>query len=183
MAPSSDLQTGKQYKLQPSPVPAPLWEISAYRVLNRRAPWNQIREAALERSGHRCLICGVMPQPDLATDCRLYCHEKWHYDDLKALATLKGFEMLCAECNGAAHMGRSSALGYEEQAVMHLCRVNGITEAQARFMFRRAMDIWKARSQKQWKVAVSRALSARYPQLRVLHGQQTGGLSPEVSPD
>jgi hypothetical protein len=178
---ASVLQGGKPRKLQPVPVPAPLWEISAYRILNRRAPWKHIREAALESSGHRCSICGVRPQPGVTSDWRLYCHEDWHYDDSKSLATLQAFEILCADCNSVTHMGRASALGYLDQSVKHLCRVNGIAEAQAVLVFRRAMDTWKERSKKQWRVAVSRALLARYPQLQVLDGRLASA-SPSVQP-
>jgi len=165
---------GKPLKLCPELVPKPLWGVSAFRLLKRGAAWKRIRADTLATAGDGCAICGATPQPAPAPTVRLYCHEVWHYDDRKALATLTGFQMLCTGCNAVAHMGRAAMVGYLDEALAHLARVNRISEAVARTIFDRAMETWRERNRKAWSTAVSAALLTAYPQLQVLMGQDAG---------
>jgi hypothetical protein len=50
----------------------------------------------------------------------------------KADGTLGRLQFVCIACHGVAHFGRSSALGYREQALSHLAKVNGISMAEAK---------------------------------------------------
>lgn len=150
--------------LEPELVPQPLWEISAYRLLPGRAAWDRIRNATLEAAGHRCSICG-------ASGPRLHCNEQWNYDDANGVARLTGFQIVCVACHGAIHMGRTAAVGYLSDALAHLQRVNGITEPEARRMFHGAMEVWRERNQKHWRVVVAPELLANFPELEVLVGR------------
>src|SRR5581483_6787652 len=123
---------------------------------------------ALRSSGDRCSICGRAAAPPGFRDQRLYCHERWRYNDRSRVATLVGFQVLCAGCNAVAHMGRTGLFGYLPEALAHLAEVNGISLTAAREVYHRAMSIWEARSATTWRVAVSAALLKRYPALKAL---------------
>ena len=169
---------GKPLKLRPELVPRPLWGISAYRLLKRGAAWKRIRAEALSKSGDRCALCGAAGPPPGFGDARLYCHEVWRYDDRNGVATLRGFQILCAGCSSVAHLGRSAALGYLDETLAHLARVNGIPKAAARRIFDVGMEIWRERSGKPWRMAVSAALLTAHPELRVLVGQGAAPAGP-----
>ncbi len=53
-------------------------------------------------------------------------------------------------------------------AIAQLCKVNGITVQEAGMLYRRAMDKWKQRSKRGWRVVVAKPLIERYPELTVL---------------
>lgn len=155
------MQHSRRPKLQPELVPEPLWGISAYRLLGRGARWKQIRRDTLEGAGHRCSVCSASSPP-------LICHEKWDYDDKNTTATLMGFVILCAACDAATHMGRAVQHGQSDIALKQLCRVNGITLAEANRLFLKVMTAWQGRSRKKWRVTVAKSLLKQYPQLKVV---------------
>ena len=160
-APKRVSRARRKFTLYPELVPRPLWGISAYRLLRRRAPWKRIRNATLEEAGRRCSVCGETTPP-------LFCHERWCYNDKKGVALLEGFAIVCRDCNRAIHIGLAGVLGEHEAAIAHLCRVNRITEAEANVMVKRALTIWDNRSGKNWRVVVATTLLKIYPQLGVL---------------
>lgn len=160
------MHRSRRLKLQPKLVPEPLWGISAYRLLRRGARWKQIRRDTLEALGHLCSVCGAASPP-------LSCHEKWNYDDRTRTATLTGFMILCAACDAATHMGRAVLHGQSDIALKQLCRVNGITLAEAKQLFLKTRMVWQERSHKKWRVAVARSLLKKYPQLKVVTRSST----------
>jgi RNA polymerase sigma-70 factor, ECF subfamily len=145
-------------KLQPEPVPEPLWGFSAYRLLRRRATWKQIRLDSLVAAGHRCSACGSTWQP-------LGCHAKWSYHNGSTTAKLHGFSILCVACTIATYIDRSAQHGQTDIALKQLSRVNSIPWAEAERLFVQAMKLWKERNQKDWQVAVAKSLLEQYPQL------------------
>jgi hypothetical protein len=155
------MDRSRRLKLQPELAPQPLWGISAYRLLGRGARWKQIRQDTLEAAGHCCSVCGATTPP-------LSCHEKWDYNDKNTTATLIGFMILCAACDAATHMGRAVKHGQSDIALKQLCRVNGITLAEAKQLFMKAMTAWQERSRKEWRATVARFPLKRYPQLKVV---------------
>jgi hypothetical protein len=108
----------------------------------------------------------------------LACHDKWHYDDEKAIATLIGFEIRCAECHNATHIGRAKQLGMLDQALNHLAVVNKCTVDDAIRLADEAMDIWLRRKTLKWKTVVPDELVTQFPQLEIMR-QKVGaaGLS------
>ena len=147
-----------RFRLIPELVPAPLWGISAYRVFGRTKAWKEIRQDALAKADNQCESCEA-DGPQLA------CHDKWKYDDKTRVATLVGFEIRCLLCHNATHIGRASALGFEQEAIAQLCKVNRCTEREVEQVVDTAMSLWEKRSQKRWTVAVAPALLKRYPRL------------------
>lgn len=155
---------GVEMKLEPELVPQPLWGISAARLLHGRVAWKRIRNATLDAAGYQCSVCGDGGQ-------QLHCNEQWCYDDGKAAARLVGFQIVCVRCHSVIHMGRSAKVGYLDDALAHWCRVDGISEVEARRMFERAIAVWRERSRKRWHVEVAPELLAIFPELGVLQRQ------------
>ena len=149
------------YKLFPELIPLPLWRISAYRALGRSTPWKKIRKDTLESASHKCQSCGSR-KPLLS------CHDKWRYDDKKRVAKLIGFEIRCALCHLATHIGRAAAIGYEKEAMQQLRKVNRCSNKEVELMIEIAMLDWRVRSAKKWKVIVSPSLLKRYPRLEAV---------------
>lgn len=150
-------------RLAPHLVPKPLWEVSAYRRLSR-SEWNAVRKDALAAADNRCSICNADGQG-------LTCHEEWEYQEEQAVAEMTGFMIVCRDCSGVIHFGRTMKAGYREQALQHMCRVNGISEADAGRAVRTAFDVWKRQSRLPlWTVRVRPQLLERYPALAKLVG-------------
>jgi hypothetical protein len=156
-------------KLKPALVPKALWGISASELLGRSV-WQRIRRDALESCQSTCQYCGVQPSPLYGDP--LHCHEIWEYDDTKRTATLVGFKMQCQACSTATHIGRSMALGFGDDALNQLRKVNNITKEQALELYTAAMAIWEKRSSKKWRLLVSALLISRYPRLSKLEEAQ-----------
>jgi hypothetical protein len=158
-------------KLVPELVPEPLWGHSAYRLLGRSS-WKAIRKDVLNAAKNSCQPCGITPSP-LDSD-PLTCHEQWHYDDKKRVATLIGFEIHCSACDSATHMGRAVQHGAGDRALNQLRKVNGISISAAQDLFVSAMILWKARSKKKWSVRVDPKLIETYPKLAILETSSKG---------
>ena len=107
-----------------------------------------IRQDALKAASDRCQFCGSR-KPKLA------CHDKWRYDDKKRIAKLIGFEIRCALCHLATHIGRAMALGYGKEAMQQLRKVNRCTKKEVELMIEIAMLEWQLRSSKKWTVIVA----------------------------
>jgi hypothetical protein len=149
------------HKLVPELVPEPLWGVSAYRALGKSTPWKAIRQDTLHEASNRCQFCGS-EGPQLA------CHDKWEYDDRKCIATLIGFEIRCPLCHLATHIGRAMRIGHLQEAVEHICKVNGCTVKDVEKVIDAEMPLWKKRSKKKWTVVVAPALLKRYPRLQAV---------------
>jgi hypothetical protein len=148
-----------ELKLMPHLVPKPLWGKSAANLL-KRAVWEGIRREALQTARHVCQVCS-----DAALGSALTCHELWDYDDKRGTATLVGLRMQCRGCDSAVHMGRAVKRGFGNVALAQLVKVNGIKPREAKLLYRTAMDEWKQRNKKQWRIVVVKSLLERYPEL------------------
>ena len=81
---------------------------------------------------------------------------------------LTGFVILCAACDAVTHMGRAAMHRQGDIALKQLCRLNGISLAEAKRLFVDAMTVWQERSRKKWRVTVGKSLLKQYPQLTVV---------------
>lgn len=121
---------------------------------------------ALEAANSTCEVCSFAPSPIYGDP--LTCHEVWHYDDKRGIATLTGLKIHCTKCDSAVHMGMAAAYGGYDAAIAQLCKVNGIGPQAAQELFAAAMNLWKKRSKKKWRIKVAKTLLKRYPQLVAL---------------
>ena len=152
------MEVPKSYRLAPELIPAPLWGVSAYRKFGKTKPWKEIRQDALNETGHKCGTCN-------ADGPQLSCHDAWSYDDKKSVATLVRFEIRCQPCHNATHVGRANALGFKQDAYAQLRRVNKCSEQEVDEMVQAAMEVWERRSKKCWTVTIAPELLNRYPRL------------------
>ncbi len=103
----------------------------------------------------------------------MICHEVWDYDDQKNIATLSDFVMVCRDCNGVLHIGKSLLVADRkgsagmvdrgEQAIEHLKKVNGITDQLARELIKNAFKTYSARSHRSWDIHISPHLIEKHP--------------------
>jgi len=68
-------------------------------------------------------------------------------------------------------MGRAKAHGFLNVAMERLRSINGLSDAEAKQIFKDAMATWRARNERSWRVVVRPDLLARYPQLAILNDQ------------
>jgi hypothetical protein len=156
---STSVTISQELKLMPHLVPKPLWGKSAANLL-RRAVWERIRRDALEAARYACQVCF-----DATSVSALNCHELWDYDHERGTATLVGLRMQCRNCDSAVHMGRAVKRDFGNAAVAQLVKVNAIGAHEAKMLYRNAMDEWRQRNKKQWRIVVAKSLLERYPEL------------------
>jgi len=151
-------------KLTPHLVPKPLWGKSAANLL-KGAVWNRIRADVLQAARHACEVCS-------ASESVMICHELWDYDDERGTATLIGMRIQCRNCDCAVHMGRARKRGFGDVALAQLVKVNCIPVREAKMLYRGAMDKWKQRNKKKWRIVVAKSLLQRYPELAALRTRE-----------
>ena len=126
----------------------------------------RIRPDTLAKAKERCEVCGSKSSNPLL------CHDKWVYDDKKAIATLADFEMHCEFCDLVTHIGQKMKVKDPKivflVAVGHLSKVNKCDGKVAIDILRSARDIWEKRNQKTWQIRVAPELLERYPELDAL---------------
>ena len=152
----------QELKLTPHLVPKPLWGKSAANLL-KRADWERIRHEALQAARRACQVCSASESAGA-----LNCHELWDYDDEHSTATLVGLRIQCRNCDSAVHMGRAVKRGLGNAAIAQLVKVNVIGPREAKMLYRSAMDQWRQRNKKQWRIVVAKSLVARYAELAIL---------------
>ena len=65
-------------------------------------------------------------------------------------------------------MGRAVRRGFGKAAIAQLVKVNVIGAREAKMLYRSAMDAWRRRNKKQWRIVVEKSLMERYPELAIL---------------
>ncbi len=111
----------KEYKLTFEMVPEECWRGSLYHMLPTQT-WDKVRRAAYARAGYRCCICGEKG--------RLEAHEKWSYDEKRALQKLEDVIALCHRCHEVKHVSRSYAVGRGKDVEEWFMKVNGCSQAE-----------------------------------------------------
>ena len=109
----------KDYKLQFELIPEECWRGSLYHNLTP-TDWDKVRKDAYARAGYRCCICGRKD--------RLEAHEKWSYDDEKALQKLEDVLALCHNCHEVKHIGRAQLIGRGADAMEWFMKVNDCSQ-------------------------------------------------------
>ena len=82
---------------------------------------------------------------------KLEAHEKWSYDEQKALQKLEDVLALCHACHEVKHVSRTQLVGRGMDAMEHFMRVNGCSqsdfhaalgEANAAYLRRNKIEGW-----------------------------------------
>lgn len=112
--------------------------------------WEKLKKSTAEKAKHRCEICGGRGRK-----WPVECHEIWHYDDIEHVQKLLGLIALCPACHSVKHIGCASVQGKLPSAMRHLMRVNNWSNNEALSYIDKQFEIWKARSQYEWKLDIS----------------------------
>ena len=112
----------KKYKLNFETVPEECWYSNLRSVL-KPAEWDKVRKDAYARAGGKCCVCG-------RKNTRLEAHEKWSYDDKKALQKLEDVVALCHACHEVVHINRTQLMGRGMDAMEHFQRVNHCSQME-----------------------------------------------------
>jgi hypothetical protein len=133
-------------KLTVELVPATSWGANLRSELPREE-WDRLRSASYRRAGYRCEICGGRGAAH-----PVECHERWEYDEARAVQRLVGLIALCPSCHAVKHLGRTMAEGNYDAAFEHLMRVNGwdreVTHRYVDYVF----ALWERRSAIEWRL-------------------------------
>lgn len=127
----------KKYKLDFELVPEELWYANLRSIL-RTEDWDMVRRDAYKRAGYRCRICGA--------DGRMEAHEKWSYDDKRAVQKLEDVLALCHNCHLVKHIGRTQLMGNEGVAMAHFMKVNACSQMEYHAALARANEEYRARN-------------------------------------
>lgn len=110
----------QKWKLDFEMVPEECWGYSLYHILPKEK-WDIVRKDAYRRAGYQCRICGAKG--------KLEAHEKWSYDEQKALQKLEDVLALCHACHEVKHVSRTQLVGRGMDAMEHFMRVNGCSQS------------------------------------------------------
>ena len=112
----------KTYQLNFEMVPEECWYSNLRSVLNP-ADWDKVRKDAYARAGGKCCVCG-------RKNTRLEAHERWSYDEKKALQKLEDVVALCHACHEVVHISRTQLMGRGMEAMEHFQKVNGCSQME-----------------------------------------------------
>ncbi len=101
-------------------VPEECWYSNLRSVLKPK-DWDVVRRDAYARAKGRCMICGRYTN-------RLEAHEKWSYDEEKALQKLEDVVALCHSCHEVKHISRTQLVGRGMDAMEHFMKVNNCSQ-------------------------------------------------------
>lgn len=127
---------------------APTWDASIRRVLPREV-WDRLRGQVFGEAGCRCQVCGARG--------KLYCQERWAYDDQRHAQTLVCLLTLCERCHRIKDWGETEVLVGKGRLRLvdvfeHYQRVNGVDRAVFEADVREAKVAWFQRAQQQWRI-------------------------------
>ena len=103
-------------------VPEACWYVNLRSVLLPE-DWDKVRKDAYARAKGRCMIC-------LKSTSRLEAHEKWSYDEERAIQKLETVVALCRECHEVKHIGRAQLMGRGDDVMEQFMRVNECSQME-----------------------------------------------------
>jgi 5-methylcytosine-specific restriction endonuclease McrA len=143
----------KEPKLTIELVPATCWYSNVRSELPTKE-WDRLRKESYAHAEYKCEICGESGK-DQGYNHALECHEIWDYNDTTKVQTLKGLISLCPRCHQVKHIGRSTILGKQGEALAHLEKVNGWNHKQAVDYLAESFIIHSERSKHEWKLNIN----------------------------
>ena len=143
----------KEYKLTFEMVPEECWYSNLRSVLQPK-DWDIVRKDAYARAHGRCSICGQ--------SARLEAHEKWSYDEEKALQKLEDVVALCHGCHEVKHISRTQLMGRGMEAMEHFMNVNRCTQMEYHEALAEANEAYLRRNRVEGWVTDIRWLENRF---------------------
>lgn len=138
------------------PVPSSCWFTNVRSAVVPR-DWERLRKMVYRRAGQRCEACGAGKNADASR--WLEAHERWTYlraqPSGRLVQRLVRLVCLCTACHQVTHFGHAQVTGREQDALEHLCHVNGWTAQQAWAHVDAAAQKWRRRSEHTWELDLS----------------------------
>lgn len=125
-------------------VPRSSWGQNLRAVMGKDE-WRQLSSAVALRCNKRCQACGV-------EKARIECHERWDYDLVSGIQSLRRLVGLCSSCHRATHFGFAQSIGRGGQALAQLQKINQWRIEEAVNHVRKAFETWEDRSRVSWIV-------------------------------
>ncbi len=132
-------------------VPSSCWFTNVRSCVDP-ADWERLRRPVLRRTGYRCEACGRGEdrRPDIGR--YLDVHERWTYDEVAGVQTLRRLVCLCSDCHLVTHFGYATIQGRGDEALAHLLTVNAWTDEQTVAHVADAVQVWERRSTRTWEL-------------------------------
>lgn len=128
-------------------VPSSCWFTNVRSCVEPR-DWERLRRMITGRANYQCESCGAGEDRDRRI--WLEAHERWNYDEQRRVQSLRRLVCLCTDCHMTTHFGLAQIRGNSPQAFAHLCKVTGMSEAQAEEHVQAAFFVWEQRSRFDW---------------------------------
>ena len=119
-------------------VPEECW-FSNLRSVLKPSDWDVVRRDAYARAKGKCMICNRFSR-------RLEAHEKWSYDDEKALQKLEDVVALCPRCHEVKHISLAYMRGRGQEAMEQFMLVNGCSQMDFHAALSEANEEYAARN-------------------------------------
>ena len=107
-----------------------------------RTDWDKLRRSVYKRAGYRCQIC--------VCEGRMYCHEKWLYNEQTGYQWLVGLEALCKDCHDTKHLFFTNCSYRRTNLFQHFLTVNRLTREQGLEYLRAVSWQQKRLNQRDW---------------------------------
>lgn len=132
-------------------IPATSWCNNA-RILVSESDWLRLRRYVHQRVGNKCEICGAQDP--------LEAHERWEYDEQRALQTLRRLIALCGACHEATHFGLAAKRGRLKDAAAHIRHMRRWSKNEFAQHRRDAISLCSRRNKIDWCIDASILASA-----------------------
>ena len=140
-----------EYKLNFELVPDSCWYSNLRSILTKQQ-WYAISKKVRAAAGGRCQICG-------APSARLEAHERWEYDEERAVQRLSAIVAVCPACHAVIHIGRTQLKGDVRAAEDHFMQVNGCNYAEYRRALGEANEAHRRRNKvPEWSLDISKLI-------------------------
>ena len=133
-------------------VPKTSWYTNLRSVLSKN-DWDIMRKIVYRRASYKCEICGMV-----GIKHPVEAHEIWLYDDITHIQKLDKVMSLCPNCHQVKHFGFARVKGNEKLALVHLCKINNWNEIQGMKYIDSVFELWKQRSNYNWKLDIQNLL-------------------------
>ena len=130
-------------------IPSSCWYTNV-RSNVKAITWDRMQAIEFQQANYRCQICN-----GIGSGHPVELHEKWVFDDVRQIQLLTGMLVLCPSCHAVKHLGLALEQGKTEEILGWLIKVNQIDTTKAVAHVQKSIEIFKIRSQFQYRLDLS----------------------------
>lgn len=130
-------------------IPSSCWYTNV-RSNVKAITWDRMQSIEFQQANYRCEICN-----GVGSVHPVELHEKWVFDDVRQIQLLIGMLVLCPSCHAVKHFGLALEQGKTEDVLGWLIKVNQIDTTAAVAHVQKSIEIFKIRSQFQYRLDLS----------------------------